>query len=380
MNDFTFKNPTKIIFGKDSHLQLAEELNGYGKKVMLIFGKNSAKKSGVYSKVLDQLKDLEIKEFWGIEPNPRVETIRKALTLAKDFKPNILLAVGGGSVIDATKLISASYYTGSDPWEVVNDAKQITKALPLATVLTVAATGSEMDCYSVITNWSEHKKNSWESTLVYPQFSILNPEFTYSLSALQTAYGIVDIYSHVLEQYMNTTKNALLQDRWAESIIQTLIEIGPKVIKDLDNYNLRANLMYCSTMALNGFISMGVSQDWATHNIEHELSAFYDIPHGAGLAVLTPHWLNEVKSQKHDKMAQYARRVWGLKGEDDEVIIEAIAKTYDFFFDLGIAMSLKDYGINDEHFKEMSERLTPNKIGEIKLDQQQILNILNSSL
>jgi len=380
MNDFTFQNPTKIIFGKNSHLNLAEELSSYGKKVMLILGQNSARKNGVYDKIVAQLKDFLLQEFWGIEPNPRVETIRKALIQAKKFSPDIFLAVGGGSVIDATKLLSASYYTKSDPWEVVLDASKISKALPMATVLTVAATGSEMDCFSVITNWEEHKKNSWESTLVYPKFSILNPEFTYSLSSLQTAYGIVDIYSHVLEQYMNTTKDALLQDRWAESIIKTLVEIGPKVIKDLNNYELRANLMYCSTMALNGFISMGVSQDWATHNIEHELSAFYDIPHGAGLAVLTPHWMNEVKQQKHNKMAQYARRVWDLKGNDNEVIIEAIAKTYEFFADLGIAMNLKDYGITNEHFQEMTERLTPNKIGEIKLNDEQILNILNSSL
>jgi hypothetical protein len=380
MNNFIFQNPTKIIFGKKSQNQLINEIHPFGKRVMLLFGQSSAKSNGIYKEVLAQLKGLEINELWGIEPNPRVETIREALKQAREFKPDLLLAVGGGSVIDATKLLAVSYYSENDPWELVLDNSKISKALPLATVLTVAATGSEMDCYSVITNWNEHKKNSWESTLVYPKFSILNPEFTYSLSSLQTAYGIVDIYSHVLEQYMNTTKNALLQDRWAESIIKTLIEIGPKVIKDLDDYDLRANLMYCSTMALNGIISMGVAQDWATHNIEHELSAFYDIPHGAGLAVLTPHWLNEVKSQKRIKMAQYGRRVWDLKGEDNEVIIEAIAKTYEFFSDLGIAMQLNEYGINDKHFKEMGERLAPNKIGEIKLTKQQILNILNSSL
>ena len=380
MNDFTYNNPVKIIFGKHALDSLASELKQYGTKIFICYGKGSAKTSGLDNLIKEKLKGFEIQQFWGLEPNPRVETVRKALAQAREFQPDIILAVGGGSVIDGSKLLAASFYAESDPWELVLHESLITKALPLATVLTVAATGSEMNCFSVITNWSENFKLAWESKLVYPRFSILNPTFTNSLNAIQTAYGISDVFSHVLEQYMNTTKNALLQDRWAESILLTLIDIGPKLITDLNNYDLRSTLMFCSTMALNGIIAQAQAGDWATHNIEHELSAFYDIPHGAGLAVLTPHWLNEVKDQKQFKMAQYARRVWNLKGDDQEVILEGIAKTYEFFADLGIEMNLKAYGIDDKYFSEMTARLVKKGIGEIKLTKEQISNILISSL
>lgn len=381
MKDFSFYNPTRIIFGKNSLNELPNELKKYGKKVMITFGSGSIRKSGIYNKLIEQLKGFIVEEFWGLEPNPRVETVRKVLIIARKFKPDILLAVGGGSVIDGTKLLSASYYYKGDPWDIVlAKGSNITKALPFATILTVAATGSEMNSGAVITNWKEHIKDSFTNELVYPRFSILNPEFTYSLSKIQTAYGIVDVYSHVLEQYMNTTYDNPLQERWAEGIISTLIEIGPKLLNDLKNYDLRADLMFCSTMALNGLLRSGVSQDWATHNIGHQLAAFYDITHGASLAVLTPRWMNEVKGQKTKKMAQYGRRIWGIKGTDKEVILEGIAKTFEFFDGLGIDMYLKDYNIDDKHFDLITERLVKRGIGEIKLNKDQIKNILVNSL
>jgi alcohol dehydrogenase YqhD (iron-dependent ADH family) len=244
----------------------------------------------------------------------------------------------------------------------------------------VAATGTEMDSFAVITNWEKNEKKAFADVRVNPLFSILNPEYTFSLSAEQTAYGIVDIFSHVCEQYFNTTKFAPIQDKYSESILDTLIEYGPKLLKDLNNYDLRSILMWSSTMALNGIIGAGVNQDWATHGIEHEVSAFYDIPHGAGLAIITPRWMNVTKEQKFDKFVQYGKTVWKLEGDNDTIVDQSIELTYKFFKDLGVKMNLSDWGIDDSHFPVMIERLVKEGVGEFPLTKEQIENILINSI
>jgi alcohol dehydrogenase YqhD (iron-dependent ADH family) len=382
MKDFTFYNPTKIVFGKTALKSLPTLLkeNNF-KKIFLTFGKGSLKDSDLHNSIKSELADFECLEFWGIEPNPRVETIRLAVIEARKFQPDVILAVGGGSVIDGSKLLVGSYYSEIDPWELVLDYNnKVQKVLPLACILTVAATGTEMDSFAVITNWEKNLKDSFGDIRVNPKFSILNPEFTYTLSAEQTAYGIVDIFSHVCEQYFHTTDNSPIQDRFSESIFQTLIEHGPELLKNLNNYDLRSIIMWSSTMALNGIIGVGVNQDWATHGIEHEISAFYDIPHGAGLAILTPRWMMEVKEQKRNKLIQYGKRVWALHGNDDLIAENAIVSTYNFFKSLGIKMSLSEWNIDDKNFDTMIDRLVKKNIGEFPLKKDQISNILNNSI
>ena len=380
MKDFTFHNPTKLIFGKSALDKIATELKPFGNKVLLTYGKGSIKQAGIYDKVMQQLQEFTVAEFSGIEPNPRVETLREAINLGKKFKPDVILAVGGGSVIDGTKLVVAGINSELDPWELVLDSNQITSAIPLATVLTVAATGTEMDAFGVITNWEKNEKKAFAHNSVLPVISFLDPQNTYSVSAIQTAYGIVDIFSHVLEQYMTTSTNTDLQNRWSEGILLTLLENAPLVLKNLEDYNSRANIMLASTMALNGLISMGTNQDWATHDIEHELSAFYDIPHGLGLAILTPHWLRNIAlTQKKERLIQYGKRVFNLSGSDNEIAEKAIKATHDFFAGMGITMNLKDISIDTKHFETMVSRVA-GKVGEIPLTKEQVLKILNDSL
>lgn len=379
MKNFELKNPTKIIFGTDAMEKIGENITG--KKVLVLYGGGSIKKTGVYEKVMDQLRDFGVEEFGGIEPNPRVETIREIIKKYKDFDPDFLLAIGGGSVIDGTKLVAVSMHYDGDPWNFVLDPNaEPEKYVPFGVVLTLSATGSEMNKGAVITNWQTHEKVGFKRVKNYPAFSVIDPRNMYSLSKEQTAYGIIDAFSHVLEQYLNTTKDVPLQDRFAEGILLTLVENSEAVLNDPKNYAARANIALCATMALNDLLRSGVDEDWATHAIEHQLSAFYDIPHAAGLAIITPHWMETVKEQKIEKFAQYGRRVWGIDGEDGEVAEKSIGKTYDFFTSLGAKMHLKDWNITEEHFSEMIDRLSKRGIGEFPLSKEQIEKILKDSV
>ncbi len=381
MNNFNFQNPVKIIFGKNTVSSLSDEIKPFGSKVLMIYGKGSIKTNGIYNLVKNQLKGFEILEFSGIEPNPRVETIRNIKNQAIDFKPDFILAVGGGSVIDATKLLASSIYYNGDPWDfLTNENTEPEKYIPFGVVLTISATGSEMNNGSVITDWKNHQKLFFSKKQTYPQFSILDPEFTYSVSKEHTAYGIIDAFSHVLEQYIVTSMNTPLQDRYAEGILLTLIENSQKVLIHPEDFDARANIMFCACMALNNLISSGTNEDWATHAIEHEISAIYDIPHAAGLAILTPHWLNEVKYYKIKKIAHYGRRVWNLVGSDDELVDKAIECTAQFFRSLGVKMKLSEWGIDSKEFDNISELLSKREIGELPLSKDNILNILNNSL
>lgn len=381
MNNFVLYNPTKVIFGDNSMDKIAENIRPFGKKVLVTYGGGSIKKNGVYDKVMNQLKNFEVKEFGGIEPNPRVETIRKIISEFKAFEPDFVLAVGGGSVIDATKLLISSMYYDGDPWDfMIKIEVEPTKYVPFGTVLTISATGSEMDAGSVITNWTKNEKLSFHREKAFPTFSILDPRNTFSVPKDHTAYGIIDAFSHVFEQYIVTTKDTPLQDRFSESILLTLIENSKKVLENPQDYSARANITLSACIALNGTIGAGIDQDWATHQIEHEISGFYDIPHAAGLAIITPRWMNVVKGVKGDKIIQYGKRIWGLTGADSEILEMAISKTYDFFKSLGVKMSLSEWNIDDKHFEYISKRLAERKIGEIPLTEQEIKEILINCL
>ena len=359
MYNFTFQNPTKLVFGKGEIAQLST-LIPTEKKVMITFGGGSVKRNGVYEQVIAALKNHDCIEFWGIEPNPEVETVRKAVALGKENEIDFLLAVGGGSVLDGTKLIaSALANPGIDPWEIVLQGR-IETAIPYASVMTLPATGSEMNCGSVISYREKKEKYAFSTT--FPEFSILDPEVTYSLPANQIACGLADIFVHVAEQYMTTAGQSRIMDRWAEGVLQTVIEIAPKIKENQNDYDVMADYMLSATLALNSMISMGVTQDWATHMIGHELTALHDLTHGASLAIVYPGTLITLKEQKQSKILQYGERVLGItSGSESERINETISKTEAFFRSLGLATRLTEVGIGDETINLIAERF--NKIG-----------------
>ncbi len=380
MKDFILHNPTKLIFGKNAMEQIRPNIETFGRRVLLTYGQGSIKKNGIYDKVIKELKGLEIKEFGGIESNPRVETLRKALAQHRSFNPDIILAVGGGSVIDGSKLLASSFHYHEDPWDFLVKNVEPKKYVPLGVVLTLSATGSEMNCGAVISRWETHEKQVFAKEENYPKFSILDPQNTFSVPKDQTAYGIIDTFSHVLEQYLHMTPDVPLQDRFSESILLTVIENAPLVLKILKDYKARANLMLSATMALNNLISIGTNEDWACHSIEHQFSAFHDIPHGAGLAIITPRWMKVVKEQKRKKLFQYGKRIWSLGGTEKQVADRAIQATDDFFKSLGVKMSLKEWKIGSEHFGIMTKRLVSRRIGEKALNRKQIEQIISDCL
>jgi NADP-dependent alcohol dehydrogenase len=367
MFNFTFHNPTKIVFGKGTIAELGN-LVPSGRKVLVTYGGGSIKRNGVYDKVMDALREYSVVEFSGVEPNPRYETLMKAVEQARAEKIDFLLAVGGGSVLDGTKFIAAAIpYQGDDPWDMVLDHALVTAAVPLGTVLTLPATGSEMNGTAVISRESTRDKRPLKSPLIYPQFSILDPETTYSLPERQTANGIVDTFIHVTEQYLTYDVNAPLQGRQAEAILSTLVEEAPKVMADPRNYDVRANLMWCSTQALNGLIVCGVPTDFATHMIGHELTALFGMDHGRTLAILHPAVLQHQREHKAQKLIQYAQRVWGVQGlSDEETIDAAIARTEEFFRSVGVPTKLSDYGIELAACRPIVERFEERgtKMGE----------------
>ena len=327
MNNFTFHNPTRLLFGKGMIEKLSTAIPMVH-RIMITFGGGSVKQNGVYDQVIKALKDRDYIEFWGIEPNPTIETLREAIQIAKGKQVDFLLAVGGGSVIDGTKLISAGIQYDGDPWELVQKGYYY-HTVPMGTVLTLPATGSEMNSGAVISRKETQEKFPFYSN--FPVFSILDPETTFSLPPYQVACGIADTFVHVMEQYMTTTDQSRLMDHWAESILSTLVEIAPKIKEDPRNYDLMADFMLSATMGLNGFIAMGVTQDWATHMIGHELTALHGLTHGATLAIVFPGTLHTLRKQKEGKILQYGERVWGIhSGTTEERVSQAIEKTEQF--------------------------------------------------
>ncbi len=353
MENFVFQNPTKLIFGKGMIAHLSKEIP-QGKRIMVTFGGGSVKKNGVYEQVKDALKSFEVVEFWGIEANPTVETLRKAIQLGKENKVDFLLAVGGGSVLDGTKLIAAGLLYEGDAWELVLKGRSAS-AVPMGTVLTLPATGSEMNSGAVISRKETAEKYPFYSR--YPVFSILDPTVTFTLPVHQVACGIADTFVHVMEQYMTTPDQSRLMDRWAEGILHTLIEIAPNIIRKQDNYELMAEFMLCATMGLNGFIAMGVRQDWATHMIGHELTALHGLTHGATLAIVLPGLLRTLFEKKKAKLVQYGERIWGInEGSEAERAALAIEKTESFFRSLGLSTRLNEAQIGENTILEIERR------------------------
>ncbi|MBI1185573.1 iron-containing alcohol dehydrogenase [bacterium] len=351
MNNFEYYNPVNYIFGKDQWAKLSTLIPADA-KVLMLYGGGSIMKNGVYDHVKKALENHEVLEFGGIEPNPQFSTLCRALEIIKEQKVDFLLAVGGGSVIDGTKFLSAAtYYEGANPWEILKNRIRTEKGLPFGTVLTLPATGSEMNSGAVVSRAETGEKLTMGGPGLFPKFSICDPTVVHSIPKRQLANGVVDAFTHVMEQYMTYPSGALLQDRFAESILQTLIEVGPKVINQPDNYEMAANFMWSCTMALNGLIQKGVPTDWSVHMIAHELTAAYGIDHARTLAVILPSAYYYKFEQKKQKLAQYGKRVWHLSGDSDEVIAkEAIAKTKAFFESLGIECRLGHYTENYRGF------------------------------
>ena len=347
MLNFDFYNPTQIVFGKDRSADLAKLVPAEA-KVLILVGGASAEKTGTLAEVRQALGTREHDTFSGIEPNPSFGTAMKAVQRVRDGGFDFLLAVGGGSVIDAAKFIAAAVPFEGDAWDILlKGGRNITAALPFGTVLTLPATGSEMNNGAVITRRDIGAKLPFRSRLLFPQFSVLDPTKTYTLPPQQLANGVVDAFVHTVEQYLTYPVNAPLQDRFAESLLQSLVEIGPRLLAAPEpDYDDRASLMWAATLALNGLIGAGVPQDWATHMIGHELTALHNIDHARTLAIVLPAMLNERRDQKRTKLLQYGERVWGIRsGSDAERISAAIDQTRDFFERMGIPTRLSAYGL-----------------------------------
>jgi len=359
MKNFDFYNPTHIAFGKDRLGDLAS-LVPAAAKVLILVGGASAEKTGTLAQVREALGTRTHSTFSGIEPNPSFETAMKAVQMVREQGFDFLLAVGGGSVIDAVKFIAAAVLFEGDAWDILQQyGRNINTAMPFGVVLTLPATGSEMNNGAVITRRELGAKLPFRSPHVYPQFAILDPTKTYTLPVKQLANGVVDAFVHTVEQYLTYPANAPLQDRFAEGLLQTLIEIGPRLLTATEpDYDDRASLMWAATLALNGLIGTGVPQDWATHMVGHELTAKYNIDHARTLAVVLPAMLHERRAQKHDKLLQYGQRVWGIQtGSDEERITAAIEATRDFFERMGLPTRLSAYGLGNEAIDLVVEQL-----------------------
>lgn len=369
MKNFDFYNPTQIIFGKGRIGDLSKLISSAA-KVLILVGGSSAEKNGTLAEVRSALGDRVHDTFSGIEPNPSFDTCMKAVQMIRDHGFDFLLAVGGGSVIDATKFIAAAVPFEGDAWDIMlKRGSNAKSALPFGVVLTLPATGSEMNSGGVITRKDIGAKLAFRSALLYPKFSILDPTKTYTLPLKQLANGVVDAFVHTVEQYLTYPASAPVQDRFAEGLLQTLIEVGPKIMVATEpNYDDRASLMWTATLALNGLIGTGVPQDWSTHMIGHELTAKYDIDHARTLAIVLPAMLNERRTQKREKLLQYGQRVWGINaGSEDERISAAIESTRNFFESLGIATHLSAYGVDEGALDHLIDQLTAHgmtKLGE----------------
>ena len=381
MNNFEFKNPTKIIFGKDTIKNIANEIPTNA-KVLLLYGGGSIKKNGIYDQVTTALANVDFIEFGGIPANPEYALLMDALKVIKDEKITYLLAVGGGSVIDGTKFLSAAaLYEGETPWDILTKNIRTEKGMPFGTVLTLPATGSEMNSGAVITRKETKEKLAMGGPGLFPVFSILDPQVISSIPQRQLANGLMDAFTHVLEQYMTYPVEALLQDRFAESILQTIIEVAPKILKDPTDYKAASNFMWSCTMALNGLIQKGVPTDWAVHAMGHELTALFGIDHARTLAIMAPSHYEFNFDAKKEKLAQYGERVWNItEGTLEEKAKAAIKKTVAFFHEIGIDTKLSDYtkdyeGTAEKIAKRFTDRgwlglgehqsLSPDKVEEI---------------
>lgn len=357
MNNFVFQNPTKLVFGKGEIKRLSKLIDK-NKKILITYGGGSIKRNGVYEQVMQALEGYDIVEFSGIEANPDYSTLMKAVDICKTQNIDFILAVGGGSIIDGTKFIAtAAKFEGEDAWDILSKKERLPKPMDFASVLTLPATASEMNNGAVISRRDRQEKLAFHNPEGYPKFSILDPDVVLSLPAKQISNGIVDIYAHTLEQYLTTCLDTKVMDRWAESLLLTLIDEAPELLSENPSYDSRANFMLTATMGLNGFISMGVDEDWATHMIGHELTALCGLDHGETLAIVHPGVMDIMRKEKHGKLLQYARRVWNITIENEEQAIdEAIERTENFFRSIGKKTRLSEYGIGDDVIETIVER------------------------
>ena len=386
MRNFRLNMPTEIFFGRNQIEVLSKQLKKDGvKSVLLAYGHGSIKRSGLYDKIISILNENSVKitELAGIDPNPRITSVAKGAELCRENKVDLIIAAGAGSVIDCCKAIAAARYYNGDPWDFFIRKTSVKKALPICAILTLAATGSEMNGGCVLTNEKTQEKLPMGSVRLKPKFSILDPTYTFTLPKNQTVAGIADIMSHVFEQYFSYPE-AALQDYMSEAVLKTVIENAPIVLEEPENYDARANIMWAGTVALNGLLELGKDGDWATHMIEHELSAKYDITHGVGLAILTPSWMKKVIDEKNcAKFAKYGRNVWGITEKDDmKAGLQAIDKTAGFFKSLGLPQKLSEIGIDGSKFEEMAASALKNsRIGTFKeLNKEDIVEIYRMSL
>ncbi|GEO25465.1 putative NADH-dependent butanol dehydrogenase 1 [Alicyclobacillus acidoterrestris] len=388
MDAFRFQNPTALYYGKGQiEAHLAEEVLKYGKRVLVVYGGGSIKRNGLYDKVMNILHGAGVTTFElsGVEPNPRLTTVHKGVDICRTEHVDLILAVGGGSVLDCSKAIAMGVKYEGDVWEIYARKGQATGALPLGTILTLAATGSEMNSGGVITNWETKEKLGGGSPYTFPKFSFCDPENTYTVPRDQTVYGACDMLAHCFEHYFHKTEHTELQQHLIEGVIKTIVHNTKAALDNPNDYHARETLMYCSTMALNGMINMGLRGDWACHAMEHEVSAIYDIPHGGGLAIIFPHWMEYVKGENPSRFASLATEAFGVNPEGkstDELADIAIAKVREYYKEIGAPQRLADYDIGDENLERMAAQAV--RFGEIgqfkKLGKDDVYNILKAAL
>ncbi|SHF49106.1 hypothetical protein SAMN02746089_02021 [Caldanaerobius fijiensis DSM 17918] len=386
MDNFIFKSPTKIIFGRGTEELVGEEVKQYSKKILLHYGGGSIKRTGLYDKVVNSLKKagVEFIELPGAQPNPRLSLVREGIKICRENGIDFILAVGGGSAIDSAKAIAVGVPYEGDVWDFYAGKAVPEKALPLGVILTLAATGSEASKSSVITNEDGWYKRGLNVDIIRPQFAIMNPELTFTLPPYQTSCGVADIMAHIMERYFTNTRNVELTDRLCEATLKTVIHNAPIVLKDPENYAARAEIMWAGTIAHNDLLSTGRIGDWSSHAIEHELSAIYDIAHGAGLAIVFPAWMKYVYKHDINRFVQFAVRVWDVDmnfENPEETALEGIKRLEDFFRSIGLPVRLSEINISDDRFEEMADKATnrgQKTVGQfVQLGREDIINIYN---
>lgn len=385
MNNFIFQNPTKIIFGRGAEKNVGKEVLAYSKNILLHYGGRSIHKTGLYDRVTQSLKEAGIRwvELSGVKPNPRLSLVREGIKLCKEEKLDFILAVGGGSAIDSAKAIAMGVVYDGDVWDIYAGKVNPTCALPVGTVLTIPAAGSEASTASVITNEDGWYKRGFNSEIIYPKFSVLNPELAFTLPKYQVASGSADILAHLMERYFTNTLNVELTDRMIEAILKTLTHHVPKVLEQPENYDSWAEIMWSGTIAHNNLMNTGRVGDWGSHDIEHELSAIYDVAHGAGLAVVFPAWMKYVYRHDVARFCQFAVRVWGVEPDfrsPEETALEGICRLEKYLSSTGMPVTLKELGVPDDRLEEMAAKATNDDtytIGQfVKLKKADVLNIL----
>lgn len=387
MRNFNFDSVTKILFGEGKVVEIIPEIKAKGSRVLLAYGGGSIKKNGLYNQIVDLLKSngVEFAELGGIQPNPRISSVREGVRLCREHKLDFILAVGGGSVLDCCKAIAAGVPYKGDAWDFMMQRARIENPLPIGTILTLAATGSEMNGSAVISNDETLEKRAMWSNSLRPVFSVLDPTYTYSVNKWHTAAGVTDILSHIFELYFTPDTGTFVQDAIAEALMRTCVQFGHTALNEPDNYEARANLMWASTLALNGTIATAkASGDWSSHGIEHEISAIYDLTHGAGLAIVFPNWMEYVLDESNAwKFAQMGRNVWGVVAKDDMTAAkEAITAVRNYFASLGMPTRLSEVNIPADNFEEMGQKACIfGDLGMLKkLNASDVVTILKKSL